>query len=198
MLCMFNGLGTVHPQAACNLHSGNTVPTPEQPASRYQTADTVSGEARTRNEHLVQQPVRLVEVEHQVELTHVAEVPVQHLHKVVNHIKCQELVVGGVDGAQKVEAGVALVDQLEVAPVEEVAVLRSGGSCSGGQQQRCNKLACAYIRCVQGMKQRLKHVAAYMCGRTHATAGARRIAPHHGVDAAASRRAATCTQQARC
>lgn len=70
--------------------------------------------------------------------------PVQHLHKVVNHIKCQELVVGGVDGAQKVEAGVALVDELEVAPVEEVAVLRGGGSCSGGQQQRCNMLACAY------------------------------------------------------
>ena len=81
--------------------------------------------ARTCQEHLVEEPVGLVEVEYQIELAHVAKVLVEHFDKVVDHVQSDELVVARVDRAHKVEARVALVHHLEVAPVQEVAQLRA-------------------------------------------------------------------------
>ena len=80
---------------------------------------------RTGEEDLVKEPVGLVEMEHEVELADVAEVLVKHLHEVVDHIERQQLVVGAVDGANKVQARVALVHKLEVRPVQEVAKLHA-------------------------------------------------------------------------
>lgn len=40
----------------------------------------------TSQEHFIHEPVRLVEMKDEVELAHVAEVLVEHLHKVVDHV----------------------------------------------------------------------------------------------------------------
>ena len=56
----------------------------------------------------------LVEVEDEVQLAHVAEVPVQHLHEVMNHLQSDQLVVPAVNAADKIQARVPLVHHLLV------------------------------------------------------------------------------------
>mmetsp|Transcript_75312 Transcript_75312/g.215645 ORF Transcript_75312/g.215645 Transcript_75312/m.215645 type:complete len:238 (+) Transcript_75312:33-746(+) len=77
-----------------------------------------------RDDDLVEDVVGLVEVEDQVQLAHVAEVAVQALHEVVDGLESEQLVVVGLDAGDEEEAGVALVADLVVAPLEEVAGLR--------------------------------------------------------------------------
>ena len=61
-----------------------------------------------------------------------AHPPVQHLHKLMDDLKCDELVVRGVHPADEVQAGVPLVHQLHVLPVKEVAQLEWPGKDQRG------------------------------------------------------------------
>eukprot|EP00416_Gambierdiscus_australes_P045565 CAMPEP_0171092834 /NCGR_PEP_ID=MMETSP0766_2-20121228/37618_1 /TAXON_ID=439317 /ORGANISM="Gambierdiscus australes, Strain CAWD 149" /LENGTH=195 /DNA_ID=CAMNT_0011551147 /DNA_START=66 /DNA_END=651 /DNA_ORIENTATION=- len=76
-----------------------------------------------RDEDLVEDVVGLVEVEDEIELTDVAEVAVQALHKMVHDLQGQKLVVSVVDACNEEQACVSLVAELVVAPLKEVAHL---------------------------------------------------------------------------
>jgi hypothetical protein len=84
---------------------------------------TRSACARTRNQQLVQNIVRLVEVEYEVQLTHIAKVHVQRFYKEVDDLQYQQLIVAGINTGEKVEAGIALVHELEVTPFHKIAKL---------------------------------------------------------------------------
>lgn len=73
--------------------------------------------------HLVHNSVYFIEVEHKIKLAHVVEVLVQHLDKVVYGLEVVQVVVAHVDTDAEVEAGVAAVDDLEVAELDKVGVL---------------------------------------------------------------------------
>merc|ERR1712241_773588 len=75
------------------------------------------------HEVLVQGEVRLLVVVDDVQLAHAAEVLVQELNIVVDNLQSQQLVVPLLDGAAEVEAGVALVHELEAAHLDEGAGL---------------------------------------------------------------------------
>jgi hypothetical protein len=87
------------------------------------TKDKVSS-TNTCKEDFVHEPVGLVEVEHQIQLAHVAEVLIQHLHELMNHIQCHQLVIIIIYCCHKVEACIPLVHNFEVPPIDEVAQLR--------------------------------------------------------------------------
>lgn len=73
----------------------------------------------------------LVKVEDEVQLAHVAKVPVEYFNVVVDDFEGDELVVAAIDTRYKVEAGVALVHKLGVFPVQKVAQLGGAGEDSG-------------------------------------------------------------------
>jgi len=81
--------------------------------------------------HLVNNRVNFVEIEDQVQLANVLEVFVQHLDKVVDGFEVEEVVVGHVDADAKVEAGVTPVNDLEVAKLHKVGMLRIANSDEG-------------------------------------------------------------------
>lgn len=54
----------------------------------------------------------LVKVEDQIQLTDIAKVSVEHLHKVVHKLQCDQLVVTAVNAHDKVQAGIPLVHNL--------------------------------------------------------------------------------------
>lgn len=76
-----------------------------------------------RKEHLVQYGVHLVKVEDEVQLAHVAEEGVQHLDEEVDGFEVRQLVVVGVDARAEEEAGVAAVDDLVGAELDEVGLV---------------------------------------------------------------------------
>ena len=76
-----------------------------------------------RQEHLVQDRVHLVKVEYQVKLAHVAKEAVQHLDEEMDGLEVGELVVVGVDAGAEEQAGVAPVDDLVVAELDEVGLV---------------------------------------------------------------------------
>lgn len=76
-----------------------------------------------RQKHLVQDRVHLVKVEHQVQLAHVAEKAVQHLNEEMDRFQVGELVVVGVDAGAKKQTGVAPVDDLVVAELDEIGLV---------------------------------------------------------------------------
>eukprot|EP00443_Scrippsiella_acuminata_P110107 CAMPEP_0115598430 /NCGR_PEP_ID=MMETSP0272-20121206/13872_1 /TAXON_ID=71861 /ORGANISM="Scrippsiella trochoidea, Strain CCMP3099" /LENGTH=255 /DNA_ID=CAMNT_0003033849 /DNA_START=111 /DNA_END=876 /DNA_ORIENTATION=- len=78
----------------------------------------------TGDDDLIEDVVSLVEVEDKVELAHIAKVAIQTLDEVVNRLEREKLVVVRLDASDEVEAGVALVANLVVTPLEEVADLR--------------------------------------------------------------------------
>jgi hypothetical protein len=51
----------------------------------------------TRQEHLVQNCVHLVEIKHKIQLTHVPEERIQNLDEEMNRLQIRQLVVVGVD-----------------------------------------------------------------------------------------------------
>lgn len=55
-----------------------------------------------------------LEVEDQVQLAHIAKVPVENLDVSVDDLQRDELVVGGVDGRYEKQGGIATVDDLRV------------------------------------------------------------------------------------
>ena len=61
--------------------------------------------------HTQYRSTHLVAVEHQVELTDVAEELIQHLHKVVDGLKIAEVVVLEVQTEAEIQTSVSLVDQ---------------------------------------------------------------------------------------
>mmetsp|Transcript_23004 Transcript_23004/g.34595 ORF Transcript_23004/g.34595 Transcript_23004/m.34595 type:complete len:203 (+) Transcript_23004:18-626(+) len=77
-----------------------------------------------RNHDLVKDVIRLVKVEDQVQLANVAEIAIEALHEVVDGFESQEFVVVSLDAGDEEEARIALVDDLEVPPLQEVADLR--------------------------------------------------------------------------
>lgn len=89
----------------------------------------------TGEEDLVHEPVGLVEIEDEVKLADVGKVAVEDLDEEVDRVERQQLVVVGVDGREEVERRVALVDELERAPVDKVAELR-GASVVAGRSLR--------------------------------------------------------------
>jgi len=72
---------------------------------------------------LVEDEVGLLEVEDDVELADGSEVLVQHLHVPVDNFQHVELVIGSVHPEAEEEAGVPLVDHLQVPVLDEVAHL---------------------------------------------------------------------------
>ena len=76
-----------------------------------------------RKDHLVQYGVHLVKVEDEVQLAHVAEEGVQHLDDEVDGFEVRQLVVVGVDARAEEEAGVAAVDDLVGAELDEVGLV---------------------------------------------------------------------------
>ena len=76
------------------------------------------------DEDFVEDVVRLVKVEDEVELAHVAEVLVQDLHVVLDDLQDDELVLGVVHGEAEVERRVPAVDELQVSMLHHVAELR--------------------------------------------------------------------------
>ena len=65
----------------------------------------------------------LVKVKHKIQLAHVAEEAVEHLDEEVDRLQIRELVVVGVDADAEEEAGVAPVDDLEGAELDEVGLV---------------------------------------------------------------------------
>lgn len=74
-------------------------------------------------EDLVEDGVDLVEVEDEVELADVAEEGVENLDEEVDGLEVGELVVVCVDAGAEEEAGVAAVDDLVVAELDEVGLV---------------------------------------------------------------------------
>jgi hypothetical protein len=68
-----------------------------------------------------------VEVEDEVEFAHVSEVLVEHFHEGLHEFEDDELVLVLVDDGDEVETGVALVDDLVLLVVQEVAHLGVAG-----------------------------------------------------------------------
>ena len=69
--------------------------------------------------HTQYRSTHLVEVEHQVELTDVAEELIQYLHKVVDGLKIAEVVVLKVKTEAEVQTSISSVDNLEVTELVE-------------------------------------------------------------------------------
>jgi len=57
----------------------------------------------------------LVKIEDQIQLTDITKVSVQHLHKMVHKLQCDQLVVTAVNAHNKVQAGIPLVHNLPCA-----------------------------------------------------------------------------------
>lgn len=74
-------------------------------------------------EHFIQYCVDLVEIKHQIQLAHVPKEAVQHLDEEVNRFQIRQLVVVGVDADAEEEAGVAPVDDLQGAELDEVGLV---------------------------------------------------------------------------
>lgn len=74
-------------------------------------------------EDLVEDGIDLVEVEDEVELADVAEEGVENLDEEVDGLEVGELVVVCVDAGAEEEAGVAAVDDLVVAELDEVGLV---------------------------------------------------------------------------
>lgn len=72
---------------------------------------------------LVEDGVNLVEVEDEVELADIAEEGVEDLDEEVDGLEVGQLVVVGVDAGAEEEAGVAAVDDLVVAELDEVGLV---------------------------------------------------------------------------
>lgn len=54
-----------------------------------------------------------MEVENEIQLTYIAKVPVQNLHKVVYQLQGDELIITAVNAHDKVQTGIALVHHLQ-------------------------------------------------------------------------------------
>mmetsp|Transcript_3073 Transcript_3073/g.12783 ORF Transcript_3073/g.12783 Transcript_3073/m.12783 type:complete len:201 (+) Transcript_3073:1929-2531(+) len=80
-------------------------------------------EHRAVCDHLVQHVVRLLQVEHYVQLAHVAEVPVQGLHRAVYELVNRELVLVFVHAHQEIKRRVPTVNNLRPAVLDERALL---------------------------------------------------------------------------
>jgi hypothetical protein len=76
-----------------------------------------------RQKDLIQNGVDLVKVEDEVQLADVAEEGVEHLDEEVDGLEERELVVVCVDAGAEEEAGVAAVDDLVVAELDEVGLV---------------------------------------------------------------------------
>merc|ERR1712071_30391 len=85
----------------------------------------------TGKEHLVDDAVNLVEVEHQIKLAHVVEVFVKNLNKVVNGFQVAQVVVVDIDADAEVQTCVPAVHDLEVAELNKVRVfcIPNGNNC---------------------------------------------------------------------
>lgn len=70
---------------------------------------------------LVQDEVRLVEVEDEVEFAHISKIFVEDLHKWLDQFKDDELVLIFVDNCDEVQTCITLVDYFVVFVVEEIA-----------------------------------------------------------------------------
>jgi hypothetical protein len=73
--------------------------------------------------HLVKDGIDLVEIEHQVQFTDVAEKGIKHLDKEVNGLEVGELVVVCVDTRAEKEPRVPAVDNLVVAELDEIGLV---------------------------------------------------------------------------
>lgn len=66
----------------------------------------------------------LVEIKHQIQLTHIPKELIQHFHKEMNRLKVRKLVVVGVYARAEEQAGIAAVDHLRgAAKFDEVRLM---------------------------------------------------------------------------
>lgn len=74
-------------------------------------------------EDLVENSIDLVEVEDEIQLADVAEEGIEDLDEEVDGLEVGELVVVGVDAGAEEQAGVAAIDDLVVAELDEVGLV---------------------------------------------------------------------------
>ncbi len=74
-------------------------------------------------EHLVNDRVDFVKIEHQIQFTNIVEVFVEDLDEVVDGLQVEQVVVRHVYADAKVEAGVPPIDDLVVSELDEIRVL---------------------------------------------------------------------------
>jgi len=76
-----------------------------------------------RQENFVENSVDLIEVKHQIQLTHVPKKAIQHLYKKVYGLQVRELVIVRVDARTEEEACVSPVDDLVLSELDEVGLV---------------------------------------------------------------------------
>lgn len=76
-----------------------------------------------REEDFVEDGVDLVEIKHQIQLTHIPKEAIQDLNEEVYSLQIRQLVIIGVDADAEEEACVAPVDDLVVAELDEVGLV---------------------------------------------------------------------------
>jgi len=70
-------------------------------------------------EHLVDDSINFVEVEHQIQLAHIVKVFVQHFHEIMNRLEITQVVIINVHTDAEIEASIAAVHNLKVAKLEK-------------------------------------------------------------------------------
>ena len=65
----------------------------------------------------------LVEIKHQIQLTHIPKKAIQHLDEEVNGLQVRQLVIVRIDARAEEEACVPPVDDLVIAELDEVALV---------------------------------------------------------------------------
>ena len=59
------------------------------------------------HDHLLKDKIGLVEIENEIELTHVSEISVKHLHEVMNNIKNYQFVIFFFDASHEVQRSIS-------------------------------------------------------------------------------------------
>jgi hypothetical protein len=96
----------------------------------------------TADDHLLQDKVCLVKVENQIQLTHIPEILIKYLDKVMNDIEDNQFIVFLLYASSEVQTGVALEYDLVVAPFQKV-----------GQPATPPDDHATYLRTTRGYKQ---------------------------------------------
>ena len=89
------------------------------------------------NEQLVENVVCLVEIKNDVQLAHIAEIPIQDFYEQMDLFQYNQFVVIFVDTCHKVKGCISLVDDLFVLPFDKIAHLWRSCQHSSCQLSNC-------------------------------------------------------------
>jgi len=74
-------------------------------------------------EDLIEDGIDLIKIKNKIQLAHVPEKRIEHLHEEVYGLQIRKLVIIRIDAHAEEEAGVAAVDNLVVAELDKVALV---------------------------------------------------------------------------